>query len=228
MRRDLLVGDQDVGIFQLGFHALGVGDEVGRDVAAVDLHPLGVLRLEGDTLALLDRDHAVLADLLHHLGDQVANLAVGGRDGGDVRDVGAVAHRLGQALQLGHQRLGALIQAALEQHRVGAGGDDLQTLGDDRLGQHGGGGGAVAGDIVGLGGDLDQQPRAHVLKRVFELDLLGDGHAVVGDGRGTELLVDRDIAPARAERGLDRIGDDIDAALERAPGLFVEQNLLWP
>ena len=124
-RRDLLVGDQDVGLLELGLHALGVGDEVGRDVAAVDLHALGVLGLEGEALALLDRDHAVLADLLHHLGDQVADLAVGGRDRGDVRDVGAVAHRLGQALELGHQRLGALVQAALEQHRVGAGGDQL-------------------------------------------------------------------------------------------------------
>src|SRR6266487_4677648 len=44
---------------------------------------------------------------------------------------------------------------------------------------------------------------------------------------GAELLVDRHIAAARAERGLDRIGHLIDAALERAPGLLVEQNLLW-
>ncbi len=115
-RRDLLVGDQDVGLVELGLHALLVGGEVGRDIAAVDLHALGVFLLEGDALALLDRDHAILADLLHHLGDQVADLAVGGRDGGDMRDIGAVAHRLGQVLQLGHDRLGALVQAALEQH----------------------------------------------------------------------------------------------------------------
>ena len=29
---------QDVGVFQLGPHLLGVGDEVGREVAAVELH----------------------------------------------------------------------------------------------------------------------------------------------------------------------------------------------
>ena len=71
----------------IGFHALGVGDEVGRDVAAVELHALDVLGLEGQALALLDGDDAVLADLVHHLGDQVADLRVGGRDGGDVGDL---------------------------------------------------------------------------------------------------------------------------------------------
>ena len=50
-RGDLLVGDQDVRIVELGFHALGVGHEVGGDVAAVDLHALGVLGLEVQALA---------------------------------------------------------------------------------------------------------------------------------------------------------------------------------
>ena len=50
-RGDLLVGDQDEGIVELGFHPLRVGDEVGRDVAAVDLHALGVLGLEVEALA---------------------------------------------------------------------------------------------------------------------------------------------------------------------------------
>ena len=63
-----------------------------------------------------------------------------------------------------------------------------------RLGQHGGGGGAVAGDVVGLGGDLLHQLGAHVLEGVLELDLTGDGHAVVGDGRRAELLLEDDVA----------------------------------
>ena len=37
-RADLAVGDQDVRIFEHGFHALGVGDEVRGDVALVELH----------------------------------------------------------------------------------------------------------------------------------------------------------------------------------------------
>ena len=51
----------------------------------------------------------------------------------------------------------------------------------DRLGEHGGGGGAVAGRVVGLLGDLAHHLGAHVLELVLELDLLGDGDAVLGD-----------------------------------------------
>jgi hypothetical protein len=32
--------DQDVGVSQLGNHFLGIGDKVGRDIAAVELHSL--------------------------------------------------------------------------------------------------------------------------------------------------------------------------------------------
>src|SRR3712207_8686628 len=43
-------------------------------------------------------------------------------------------------------RRDALLDAALELERVGAAGDVAEALVDDRLGQDGGGGGAVAGD----------------------------------------------------------------------------------
>ena len=75
----------------------GVGDEVGGDVAAVDLHALGVLGLELEALGLLDRDDAVLADLVHHLGDQVADLRVGGGDRGDLGDLVLALDRRGHA-----------------------------------------------------------------------------------------------------------------------------------
>ena len=96
--------------------------------------------------------------------------------------------------------------------------DVAQALGDHRLGEHGGGGGAVAGDVVGLGGDGLGQLGAEVLVRVVELDLAGDGDAVVGDGRAAELLVQHDVPAARAEGDLDRVGQLVDAALQRAAG----------
>ena len=99
--------------------------------------------------------------------------------------------------------VGGLLDAALEQHRVGAGGDVLQAFVDDGLGQHGGGGGAVAGDVVGLGGGFLEQLGAHVLEGVLQLDFLGHGHAVVGDGGGAPLLVQGDVAALGAEGGLD-------------------------
>jgi hypothetical protein len=47
---DLFVVDQDQRLGDDGFHALGVGDEIGRDIAAVELHALDVLGLEGQAL----------------------------------------------------------------------------------------------------------------------------------------------------------------------------------
>src|ERR1039458_4442931 len=75
---DLLVGDEDVGILQHGLHAVLVGDHVGRDVALVELHALGELEVHTERLALLDVDHAVLADPLDGVGDDVADLLVAG------------------------------------------------------------------------------------------------------------------------------------------------------
>jgi len=41
---------------------------------------------------------------------------------------------------------------------------------------------------------------AHVLDLVIQLDFLRDSHAVLGDGRAAELLVDDDIPALGAER----------------------------
>ncbi len=116
----------------------------------------------------------------------------------------------------------ALLDAPAELHGVGAGGQVLQALVDDGLGQDGGGGGAVAGDVVGLGRGFLEQLRAHILEGIFEGDLFGDGDAVMGDGRRAEFLVERDVAALGAEGGLDGAGQHVDALLERAACLLVE------
>ena len=96
---DLLVGHQDEGLVEHRLHAAVVGGgHVGRKVAAVELHALDVLDVELQALALLDGHHAVLADLLHDLGDQLADVRVARADGGDVGDVVLAVHRLAEAL----------------------------------------------------------------------------------------------------------------------------------
>jgi hypothetical protein len=93
---------------------------------------------------------------------------------------------------------------------------------DHGLGEDGRGRGAVTGHVVGLGRDLLGELGAEVLVGVLELDLAGDGHAVVGDGGGAPLLVDDDVAALRAERHLDRVSERVDATLERLAGVVVE------
>src|SRR5690606_26107004 len=113
--------------------------------------------------------------------------------GGDVGDVGALADLAGAVQQHLGDLLRGRVGALLQRHRRGARGDAAQPLADQRLGQHGGGGGAVAGGVVGLGGDLLDQLGAEVLVGVLQLHLAGHGDAVVGDGRSAELLVDDDV-----------------------------------
>src|SRR4029079_11519036 len=88
----------------------------------------------------------------------------------------------------------------------------LDPLAVDRLRQDRGRRRAVAGDVGRLGCDLADHLGAHVLERVLELDLLGDGDAVLGDRRGAELLLDDDVAALGAEGHLDRVGELVDAA----------------
>ena len=212
-RGELLLVDQDVGVLELGDHLLGVGDEVGREVAAVELHALDHVEFGLGGLGLLDRDHALVADLLHGLGDHVADRRVAvGRNGADLGDLVVGRDLLGAGLELLHDRFNRQVDAALEVHRVHAGRDRLGALAHDRLGQHGRGRGAVAGDVAGLGGDLAHHLRAHVLELVRELDLFGDGDAVLGDAGRAEALVEHDVAALGAERHLDGVGQNVDAA----------------
>ena len=150
-RADLLLVDQDVSVFENRFHRLRVRHEVRRQVAAVELHALDPLDLGLQGLALLDRDHAVLADLLGRLGDHLADLGVEvRRDGGDLLGLLLVldlrAHLVQHFDDVGHRA----VHPALHQHGVHAGDDGLQALVVNRLGQNGGRGRAVAGDVRGL------------------------------------------------------------------------------
>ena len=75
-----------------------VGDEVGRDVALVELHALDEFERRLGGLAFLDGDDAVLADLLEGVGHQLADrrVVVGG-DRGDLRHFFLRGEPLGHA-----------------------------------------------------------------------------------------------------------------------------------
>ena len=99
------------------------------------------------------------------------------------------------------------VDAALDLRGIGAGGDVFHAFGEDRLGVDGGGGGAVAGDGAGLGGDFLDHLCAHVFVGIFELDFLGDGDAVLGDGGRAEGFFQDDVSARGAERDFDGPGE---------------------
>src|SRR5579862_8752870 len=236
-RADLLFVDQDVGVLDGDFHALGIGHEVGREVAAVELHAFHDFELGFEGLRLFDGDDAVLADLLHGLGNDLADglIVVGGnranlgnhfaRDG--LRQfvdlaIDAVAFFVDLAADDGD----GLLDAALQGHWIGAGSDGLDAFTEDGLSQNRGGGGSVAGDVRRLGGDFTHHLCAHVLERVAQINFLGYGDAVFGDGRRTEFLFDNYVTTLGSEGDLHGIGQKVDAAEDRLTGFFSVNDLL--
>src|SRR4051794_13241810 len=224
--RDLLVGDQDVRLVEDGLHALCVGDEVRRDVALVEAHALGQLEVETEGVALLDGDDTFLADLVHGLGDDLADHGVSRGDRGRRSDLLLGLDVLGHVQQLLRDGLYGLLDAPLQAHRVGTRGDVAQTLAHHRLCQDGRGGGAVTRDVVGLLGNFLDELGTDLLVRVLELDLLGDGDTIVGDRGGSPLLLEDDVAALGAERHLDGVRERVHATLKAPSGFLIESNQL--
>ena len=218
--------NQDDRVLEDDLHPLRVGDEIGREIASIELHPLDDLERRLERPGFLDGDHAVLADLVHRLGD---NLSDGGivvrRDRSDLGNHVA-ADRFRHRLQSGHNRFHRSFDAALNAHGVGAGHHILGAFPIDRLGENRGGRCPVTRDVGGLAGHLSHHLRAHVLKRILEVDLLRDGHAVLRDGRGPEFLVEHDVAPLGAERDFDGVCKLINALADHLSRLFAVNNLL--
>ncbi|GKT57007.1 unnamed protein product [Colletotrichum tofieldiae] len=176
---DLLLGEEDQGLLELNLLRLGVGDEVGGDKAAVEAHTLGDLELVNQSLALLDGDDTLLADLLHGVGDQTANLLVTvGRDGGDLGNLLAGGDISLVLLEELNDGIDGSLDTTAQVHGVAASGNVLDGLGEDGTGQDGSGRGSVTGGLVGLGGDILEQLGSEVLELVLQGDCLGDSDTV--------------------------------------------------
>ena len=73
---DLLLVDEDVRVLQHALHCLGIRHEVAREIALVELHAFNHVEGRLDRLGFFDRDRAVLADLVHRIGDDFADLRI--------------------------------------------------------------------------------------------------------------------------------------------------------
>ena len=149
-----------------------------------------------------------------------------GRDRADLGDLLGFGDLAAVLLEIGDDGFDREIDAALEVHRIGAGGDRLGAFPDDGVGEHGRRGGAVAGEIALLRGDFAHHLRAHVLELVGELDLLGDGDAVLADARRAKTLLEHDVAALRAKRHADRVGQNVDAANHLLAGFLRKLHFL--
>src|SRR5690606_31921884 len=148
-----------------------------------------------------------------------------GRNGSDLSNFLARGAGLGECLQFAHCNADSLVDAALEVHGVDACGNVLQAFFNDGLSQYGGGRGAVTRVVGSLGSNFLDQLCTDVLELVLQFDFLGDGHAVLGHRGGAEGAVEHDVATFGAERGLDGVGQDVNATDDAAACVVGEINL---
>ena len=225
-RRQFLLVHENIGILELGDHLLRIGDEIGREIAAVELHALDDVELGLEAFGLLDRDDALVADFLHRGRDHFADRLVAiGRNGADLGDLVVRGDLLRIGLEIGDDGGDREVDAALQVHRVEAGGDRLGAFPDDRSSENGRRGRAVAGGVILLGGDFAHQLGAEILELVGKLDFLGDRHAVLGDARSAEGLFDDDVTAFGTKGHLDRIGENVDAAQHAIAGVGRETDV---
>ena len=229
--------DQDVGVLLDRFHALRIGNEVRRQIAAIELHAFDYVQLRFEGLRLFDGDDAILADFLHRFGNDLADgLVVVRRDRAHLRN-----HLAGDGLaefvefaffvvaflvELAGDEGDGLLDAALHRHRIGSSSNGLHAFAVNGLGKNGRGGGAVAGYVGGLRSDFADHLRAHVLEVVFQFNFFGYGYAVFSDGGRTEFLFDDHVAALGAESYLHSVSQQVDAAENGLAGLFSVNNLL--
>ena len=221
---DLAGGQQNVRILEHGGLVVSVGDEVRGNVALVETHALGEVEVQTEAVVIFNGHNAILADLVQSLSDLLADLGVSSGDGGGSSNLVLGLNVLGSNDELLDDDLGGLLNAATQRDRVGTGDHVLQTLVNQGLGEHGCGGGTVAGDVVGLLGDFLDQLGADALVRILKVDFLGNGHAIVGDGRSAVGLVEHDIAALRTQGDLDGVGELIETLQHALTGFLIIRN----
>src|SRR6516162_1783603 len=211
--RQLLLIDQDVCVIHSCAHLVGVSDEVRRDVAAVELHAFDHLELALQGLRFFDGDDALVANLLHRIGEELANFCIAvRRDRPNLRDLLIGRDFLRILLQIRNHSLDSEVNAALEVHRVHTGGNRLGAFLDNGLRENRCCGRTIASKVRGLRRHFSHHLCAHVLELVLQLDLLRNSDTVFGDARRAERFIEHDIAALGTKRHADCVGEDVYTA----------------
>ena len=90
---DLLLIDENIGIFKDALLRFRIGHEVGREIAAVKVHPFNNIESCLKAFCFFNSDCAIFAHFFHRCGDDFADFSVViGRDGSNLSDLLLVFH----------------------------------------------------------------------------------------------------------------------------------------
>mmetsp|Transcript_2415 Transcript_2415/g.5244 ORF Transcript_2415/g.5244 Transcript_2415/m.5244 type:complete len:257 (-) Transcript_2415:388-1158(-) len=132
---NLLFNQQNVGIFQHTFLCLGIGDKVGTDESAFELHSFDDFQFIIESLSVLDGDNTFLANSFHGIGNQFSNFGISvGGNSSDLRNFFLAGDGTANFREGVHNRVDGHIDAPSQILWVQASGDGLATLGINRTG----------------------------------------------------------------------------------------------
>ncbi len=221
--RDLLIVDEDVWFLHLNLHSLGVGNEIGADISAVELHALYNIDGGVHTFGFADSDDAIFGNLAHCVGDEAADLSiVVGTDSSHLLNfIKIVSDDNRLLLDLLHNGSYSFVDTALEIHRISSGGHVLEPHANDGLGENGSSCCSITGLISGLRSHFFNQLCTQVLLCVSQFDFFGYGDTIFGDVRSTVFLIDNYITSLRSEGYFDCIGQLVNTLFEGFARLYV-------
>ena len=178
-------------------------------------------------LAFVDSYNAVLANAFHGVSKQVSDGAiVVCSDASDVGHFGLVFDLDRHLAKLFGDVGNGGFDTALHLDWIDASYDSLEAFVEDGFSHDGCGRGSVTSNVARLGRDFANHSSAHVFVDVFQVDFLGDGHTVLGDGWATKALLKDNVTTARSEGDFDRAGQFANSATNRFAGFLIESNNL--
>ena len=217
--------NQNLDVVHLADLIIFVGHEVRGQVAAFELHPFNQIDFGLRLATFFDGDDSVLADLQQGVGQDAADFLVvvtgDGSDGFNRLAIGG-RHGLRHLLEVFDDRFHGLLHTAAQSDRSRPSCDELQTFAEHRFGEDRGGRGAVPGRVAGLAGRFLHQLDTTVLEFVFQLDVLSDGHAVLGDLRSAPAFVENRITASWSQGAGDSPSQLGDALQELLTSIFVK------
>src|SRR5699024_2120962 len=225
-RRNLVANQQDLRIIQNRMRGFFLGCEVWRQVALVKGNTFGDVHAGLNRLGFLDGYDTIFAHLVHSASDHLADLRITGGHGSNLRDFRRRVHRGRTLLQLFYCLFCSSRDTAVELNWVSSRSYVAQAFKNQSLCQQSSGRGAITSVVVGLGGNGLHQLRAEVFKRILNVDITRDGHAIISHGWAAERLRQHYVATTWAERDFHCVGESIYAALDALAGFLIKCNQL--
>ena len=222
---NLLVGNQNISVVNDRFHFVGIGYHVRGNVAAVKLHAFHNVAVSFRGLGLFNGDNAVCRDLFHRVRNQLADEFVRRGNGSDSCNVVSGLNRFCFGFECFDNCVNCHLHAFFHDHRVCARRNVLHAFAHKRLCEQGSGRGAVAGNIVRLGGDFFHELCAHVFESVFQFHFFCNRNTVVGNQRCAVFLIENHVSAFGAERDFNGVAQFVNTGLQRFARFFAVNNL---